>query len=185
MDIAVLAEPDELDKGAIVHDHGCSDAFRRRPGRIDDFLALESSLEVVDFECHMGHGLDELGQGTGLLEPHPLHAVRAGTETRHVEAILSEMSLSWVLDVGWNADVVIAPAALRYRGWGLMAESAVPGGCWGSGTVVTVIDASQAAIDHFCSTAALISFRSCRRVFFATPLNRSPIGIDINFATIP
>src|SRR5947209_1811083 len=48
--IAVLAEPDELDKGAIVHDHGGSDAFRRRPGRIDDFLALESSLEVVDFE---------------------------------------------------------------------------------------------------------------------------------------
>jgi len=125
VDIAVLAEPDELDKGAIVYDHGCSDAFRRRPGRIDDFLALESSLEVVDFECHMGHGLDELGQGTGLLEPHPLHAVRAGTETRHVEAILSEMSLSWVLDVGWNADVVIAPATLRYRGWGLMAESAV------------------------------------------------------------
>src|SRR5947199_1070817 len=125
VDIAVLAEPDELDEGAIVHDHGCSDAFRRRPGRIDDFLALESSLEVVDFECHVGHGLDELGQGTGLLEPHPLHAVRAGTETRHVEAILSEMSLSWVLDVGWNADVVIAPATLRYRGWGLMAESAV------------------------------------------------------------
>src|SRR6185436_4899342 len=125
MGSAVLAEPDELDKGAIVHDHGCSDAFRRRPGRIDDFLALESSLEVVDFECHMGHGLDELGQGTGLLEPHPLHAVRAGTETRHVEAILSEMSLSRVLDVGWNADVVIAPATLRYRGWGLMAESAV------------------------------------------------------------
>src|SRR5204863_6338457 len=61
VDIAVLAEPDELDKGAIVHDHGGSDAFRRRPGRIDDFLALESSLEVVDFECHMGHGLDELG----------------------------------------------------------------------------------------------------------------------------
>src|SRR6185436_17831704 len=124
-DIAVLAEPDELDKGAVVHDHGCSDTLRRRPRRIDDFLALESSLEVVDFECHMGHGLDELGQGTGLLEPHPLHAVRAGTETRHVEAILSEMSLSRVLDVGWNADVVIAPATLRYRGWGLMAESAV------------------------------------------------------------
>src|SRR5262249_46554966 len=99
VDIAVLAEPDEFDKGAIVHYHGCADAFRRRPGRIDDFLALESSLEVIDFECHMGHGLDELGQGTGLLEPHPLHAVGAGTETRHVETILSEMNLSWVLDV--------------------------------------------------------------------------------------
>src|SRR6478672_9935573 len=124
VDIAVLAEPHEFDKGAIVHDHGGSDAFRRRPGRIDDFLALESSLEVVDFECHMGHGLDELGQGTGLLEPHPLHAVRAGSETRHVEAILSEISLSWALDVGWNADMVIAPATLRYRGRGLMAEPA-------------------------------------------------------------
>jgi hypothetical protein len=125
VDIAVLAEPDELDKSAIVHDHGCPDAFRRRPGRIDDLLALERSLEVVDFECHMGHRLDDLGQGTGLLEPHPLHAVRAGTETRHIEAILSEISLSWALDVGWNTDVVIASATLRYRGRGLMAESAV------------------------------------------------------------
>src|SRR4029077_12245878 len=125
MDIAVLAEPDELDQGAMVHDHGGPDAFRRRPGRTDDFLALESSLEVVDFEGHMGPGLDELGRGAGLLEPTPLHAVRAGTETRHVETILSEMNLSWVLDVGWNTDVMIAPATLRDRRWGLMAESAV------------------------------------------------------------
>jgi hypothetical protein len=160
VDIAVLAEPDELDKGAIVHDHGGSDAFRRRPGRIDDFLALESSLEVVDFECHMGHGLDELGQGTGLLEPHPLHAVRAGTETRHVEAILSEMSLSWVLDVGGNADVVIAPATLRYRGWGLMAEPAVRR--W-------VLGARHWGDSHGCL------FRFLRtRVLFGPSLSRPP-----------
>jgi len=44
---------------------------------------------------------------------------------------------------------------------------------------------TQAAIDHSCSTAALISFRSCRMAFFATPLNRNIIGIDSNLATIP
>jgi hypothetical protein len=96
-----------------------------RPGRIDDLLALESSLEVVDFECHVGHGLDELGQGTGLLESHPLHAVWAGAEARHVKAVLGEVSFSWTLDVRWNAHVVIAPATLRDRGWRLMTESAV------------------------------------------------------------
>ena len=46
-----------------------------------------------------------------------------------------------MLDVGWNADVVIAPATLRYRGWDLMAESAVRRWVLGVGAVVTVIDA--------------------------------------------
>ena len=41
------------------------------------------------------------------------------------------------------------------------------------------------AIDHFCSTADLISFRSCRRAFLITPLKKSTMGIDINLATIP
>jgi hypothetical protein len=40
----------------------------------------------------------------------------------------------------------------------------------------------QAAIVPPCSTADLMSIRSCRRAFFATPLNRRLIGIDINFA---
>ena len=38
--------------------------------------------------------------------------------------------------------------------------------------------------DYSCSTADLISFRSCRMAFFTTPLN-SPIGIDFNLAAIP
>ena len=51
-------------------------------------------------------------------------------------------------------------------------------------TRVLQLTRSQAAIDHFCSTADLISFRSCRMAFLATPLNSNPIGIDINLATI-
>jgi len=38
--------------------------------------------------------------------------------------------------------------------------------------------------NHFCSTADLTSFRSCRRAFFTMPLNRG-MGIDFSVATKP
>lgn len=40
----------------------------------------------------------------------------------------------------------------------------------------------QAALDHPRSTAALISFRSCRRAFLVTPWNRYIIGTDTSLA---
>ena len=40
------------------------------------------------------------------------------------------------------------------------------------------------AVDHFRSTADLMSFRSCRSALFATPLNSNAIGIDISLVTI-
>jgi hypothetical protein len=42
-----------------MHDHGCADAFGRRSRETDDFLILESGLEVVHFEGDMRHSLDE------------------------------------------------------------------------------------------------------------------------------
>jgi hypothetical protein len=58
--MAVLAEPDEFYRGAVMHDHGCADAFGRRSGGTDDVLTLESGLEVIHFEGDMRHCLDEI-----------------------------------------------------------------------------------------------------------------------------
>jgi len=43
----------------------------------------------------------------------------------------------------------------------------------------------QAVVDPLCSTADLMSFKSCRMSLFMTPLNNSLIGIDISRAAIP
>jgi hypothetical protein len=43
-----------------MHDHGCAYALGRRSRGTDDFLTLESGLEVVHFEGDMRHSLDEL-----------------------------------------------------------------------------------------------------------------------------
>jgi hypothetical protein len=41
------------------------------------------------------------------------------------------------------------------------------------------------SMDRPCSSADLLPFRSCRMAFLITALKKSPVGIDMNPATIP
>src|SRR5215469_9273327 len=42
----------------------------------DDIVALEGGRQVVDLECHVWHGLDQVGIGRGVPVPLPLDAER-------------------------------------------------------------------------------------------------------------
>lgn len=78
-----------------------------------DSLSLESSIQVIYLEGNMRDGPNEFVNWTARLESHPLYSIRAGTETGHEEAELSEMGFARTNDGRWNSDVVVSPAELR------------------------------------------------------------------------
>src|ERR1035438_9187160 len=71
-------EPDELDRSAVVDDHGGADALGRGARRMDSLLPHEGGLEVIDLERDVRDRSNQLVNRAVFLESHPLDAVGGG-----------------------------------------------------------------------------------------------------------
>jgi hypothetical protein len=119
------AELDQLDRGAVVPDHGRPDAGGGRSGRIDNFTAalVQLLVQVVDFEGDMGNGPDQFRYLAIVFEPHPFDAEGAGVEPGNMDFQVRQMSLSGPGFLGRDAEMVVSPAQFRGHEWRFMVFS--------------------------------------------------------------
>jgi hypothetical protein len=69
-------------------------------------LSFERRFQIIHFESHVRHGLDNLGERRIRIEAHPLNAVRPGLVSRHVHLEARQIPFPGARRRGWNADVV-------------------------------------------------------------------------------
>ena len=92
----------------VVHDERDRDTLRRAVRLDQHLLTCDSRPDVIDDECDMRDGLDQLRQITARLELHPLNAIRALEIPGCIELVALDVILFRQRSVRRNADVMKA-----------------------------------------------------------------------------
>ncbi len=153
----VSGELQEFDGRSIVEHERHSNSGRGLVRFDQNLSTLERFVQIVDHECNVRHGPDDLGHVALWLEPNPLDAVGAGLETTNVNPEVADVTLaSTRLRVG-NADVVILPAEPRGHGRRLMGQSLF---CHAAASLLPVplLDLEDDFPDHFAGLEHPVSF---------------------------
>jgi len=98
---------------SVVDDEGDRNALRWTVRLYQYFLACDGSLNVINNERHVRHGLEQLRQIAAGLELHPFHTVSAVAVTRSVDLKLFDVILFRQRPIGGNTDMMIAEFGLK------------------------------------------------------------------------